>query len=279
MFDLILGVAQSDERIRAVFMNGSRADPKAQKDRFQDYDIVYVVADTASFITDRDWISVFGERIMLQEPDSNNLGRGLNADPSRSYGWLMLFTDGNRIDLHIKTTHTALEDFKADSQTILLLDKDHLLPHIPPPSDRTYRIQKPTQTRYNGCCNQFWWCLNNVAKGLVRDQLPYTMCMYHETVHVELDAMLSWYIGIKTDFSVSTGLWGKYFKRYLPNVLYTQYTMTYASFDSLWNAVFTACSLFRQAAKFVGTALGYTYSQRDDDQMTSYLQKIRDGEL
>lgn len=50
MFDLILGVAKQDERIRAVYMNGSRANPNAKKDIFQDYDIVYVVKETASFI-------------------------------------------------------------------------------------------------------------------------------------------------------------------------------------------------------------------------------------
>ncbi|HKM05313.1 MAG TPA: aminoglycoside 6-adenylyltransferase [Lachnospiraceae bacterium] len=26
-------------------------------------------------------------------------------------------------------------------------------------------------------CNNFWWCLNNVAKGLWREEIPYTMDM------------------------------------------------------------------------------------------------------
>jgi aminoglycoside 6-adenylyltransferase len=39
MFDLILNIAKKDERIRAVFMNGSRTNPNAVKDIFQDYDI------------------------------------------------------------------------------------------------------------------------------------------------------------------------------------------------------------------------------------------------
>lgn len=41
-FDLILGVAERDERIRAVYINGSRTNPNVPKDMFQDYDIVYV---------------------------------------------------------------------------------------------------------------------------------------------------------------------------------------------------------------------------------------------
>ena len=43
MIDLIIGVARANDRIRAVYMNGSRANPNIKKDIFQDYDIVYVV--------------------------------------------------------------------------------------------------------------------------------------------------------------------------------------------------------------------------------------------
>ena len=50
MFSLILGVANKDNRIRAVYMNGSRANPKIKRDIFQDYDIVYVVKETESFL-------------------------------------------------------------------------------------------------------------------------------------------------------------------------------------------------------------------------------------
>ena len=45
MMELILSVARKDERIRAVYMNGSRTNPNVKKDIFQDYDIVYVVKE------------------------------------------------------------------------------------------------------------------------------------------------------------------------------------------------------------------------------------------
>jgi hypothetical protein len=50
MFNLILYVAKADERIRAVYMNGSRANPNVEKDKHQDYDIVYVVTETESIL-------------------------------------------------------------------------------------------------------------------------------------------------------------------------------------------------------------------------------------
>ncbi|MGB4660040.1 MAG: aminoglycoside 6-adenylyltransferase [Mobilitalea sp.] len=42
MLDLISNIAQEDERIRAVIMNGSRTNPNVIRDIFQDYDIEYV---------------------------------------------------------------------------------------------------------------------------------------------------------------------------------------------------------------------------------------------
>ena len=45
MLDLILNTAQRDDRVRAVIITGSKVNPNAPKDFFQDYDIVYVVTD------------------------------------------------------------------------------------------------------------------------------------------------------------------------------------------------------------------------------------------
>ena len=60
MLDLIIGVAQADPRIKAVYMNGSRTNPNADRDIFQDYDIVYAVEETESFQEDDEWIKQFG---------------------------------------------------------------------------------------------------------------------------------------------------------------------------------------------------------------------------
>lgn len=45
MYDMLLQIAREDERIKAVYMNGSRTNKNVPKDIFQDYDIVYVVTE------------------------------------------------------------------------------------------------------------------------------------------------------------------------------------------------------------------------------------------
>lgn len=129
MMDAILTIAKKEERIRVVYMNGSRTNSNVPKDLFQDYDIVYVVTDIAPFIQEQQWLKKFGEPLMIQEPDQLDAGIGINRDFSRRYAFLMLFTDGNRIDLTLQTKETMREVY--DTLTVPLLDKDHCLPPDP----------------------------------------------------------------------------------------------------------------------------------------------------
>lgn len=277
MFNLILSVAQADERVRAVYMNGSRANPNIKKDIYQDYDMVYVVSETKSFLNNKDWISVFGEIAIVQEPDNNDFSWGINANFDRSYTWLMLFKDGVRIDLRIQIKEVMLEEYTKDSLTIPLLDKDNCLPQIPPSNDRDYYVKRPTEPQYKGCCNEFWWCLNNVAKGIVRDQLTYAMWMYNVVVRDMLVKMIEWYIGINNEFSVTVGMSGKYFKNYLPKEIYNMYAKTYSDndYNNFWEAIFIACRLFRTVAQPVAENLGYTYNISEDMNMTEYLNRMK----
>lgn len=277
MFDLILNVAKNDDRVRAVYMNGSRTNPNVVKDKYMDYDIVFVVTQTQPFLEDKSWINIFGEIAIVQEPDSNDLGWGMDHDFTRSYGWLILFKDGNRIDLHIEVKECTVENYLADTLCIKLLDKENILPDIPDPNDSMYHIKRPTKPQYDGCCNEFWWCLNNIAKGIARDQMPYAQRMYMQVVHIELEKMIEWYIASQHNFCVSTGMWGKYFKKYLSDELYEQYLKTYSNgdYENLWNAIFTACDLFKNIAVKVAGDCDFVYNEQDGINILEYLNNIK----
>lgn len=278
MMELIVSFAQRDERIRAVYMNGSKTNTKVTKDIFQDYDIVYVVTETVSFINDKTWINdYFGDLIMIQEPDKNDFGREVDFDVNRSYGFLMLFTDGNRIDLRIQTKEIMLEEYGVDKLTLPLMNKDEILPTIPHPTDIDYYIKIPSKDEYDSYTNNFWWCLQNVAKGIWRDELPYVKRMFEYTTRDSLDKMVSWWIGIQQDFQVSTGKLGKYFKKYLPELYWNMYKKTYSNSDytNMWESIFVTCELFRILAQEVAEHFNFTYPIDDDRNMTIYLKHIR----
>jgi len=277
MMELILNIAKEDERVRAAYMNGSRTNPNVPKDIFQDYDIVYVVTNTHSFIEDDHWMNNFGELLMLQEPDKNDKLCGANLDFAHSYGYLMLFKDGNRIDLHIETIERMLEGYGSDKLTVPLVDKDNILPTIPAPTDIDHQVNQPTEAMFFSSCNDFWWCLQNVAKGIWRDELPFAKQMFEIVIRHRLDEMVEWWIGCNTDFQVSVGKMGKYFKRYLPVPYWQQYEKTYSdhNYEHFWDSIFITCHLFRTLAIEVAEQLSFTYPIEDDQGMSEYLKHVR----
>ncbi len=273
MFDLILNIAGKDERIRAVFMNGSRTNPNAVKDIFQDYDIVYVVKETKSFREDRQWIDQFGERMYMQYPEENPY---YPSDMENCYGWLIQFSDGNRLDLHVCTLNHTLKGIKEDRLCRILLDKDKCLPDIPEATDEDYWIKKPTGIHYLNTCNEFWWCLNNVAKGLWREEVPYVMDMLNLVIRPQLLHLLSWKIGYKTNFTVSIGKSGKYMYRWLEENEWSAFLKTYPSglVSDIWEAVFIMCGLFDNIAKELSRTMNIKYNEIEANNSLKFLKDV-----
>lgn len=277
MYALILAVAQENECIRGVYMNGSRANKNAPKDLFQDYDIVYIVMDTLPFINNPDWIRVFGELLIKQEPDQLDKARGMRVDVQQHYTYLMLFQDGNRIDLQLHNIDNVAKQYASDKLIIPLLDKDGLFPEMKAPSDCDYFVKKPSHADYIACCNDFWWCLQNVAKGIWRDELPYAMNMYEDVIRANLHKVVSWQIAASYDFKISVGKAYKYLNVYMDDARWKQYVATYSNADytQLWNAIYASCALFREVAKDLQASLGFVYNEQEDSAMMKYLQRVQ----
>ncbi len=274
MYSLILEVAKNDDRIKAVYMNGSRTNENVPKDMFQDYDIVYVVEETQSFIEDKDWIRVFGEILYMQYPDENP---NYPSDQKNSYGYLMQFADGIRIDLTIQSVNCALQRIKEDKLCKILLDKEHILPEIEAATDRQYWVKKPTKEQYLAACNEFWWCTNNIAKGLWRKEIPYVQDMTNYCVRPQLITMLNWKAGILTEWSVSTGKSSKYLYQWLSEEEWQMLLSTYfdGDVDHAWAAVFRMCGLFENTARFVGEKLGWEYNEKEGKGAREFLEWVQ----
>ena len=273
MYSLILEAAKNDNRVKAVYMNGSRTNENVPKDMFQDYDIVYVVEDTQSFIEDKDWIRIFGEILYMQYPDENP---NYPSDKKNSYGYLMQFADGTRIDLTVQSVTYALDHIQDDKLCRILLDKEHLLPETEAATDRQYWVKKPAKEQYLAACNEFWWCTNNIAKGLWRKEIPYVQDMTNNCVRPELITMLNWKTGILTGWTVSTGKSSKYLYKWLSEEEWQMLLSTY--FDGnvahAWKSVFNMCKLFENTARFVGEKSGWEYKESEGKAAQDFLEYV-----
>ncbi len=274
---LILNVAKSDDRIRAVLLNGSRANPKAKKDKFQDFDIVYIVNEMNSFLSDHSWLDVFGERLIIQMPNEMNLGEADDChDENPSFAYLMLFEDGNRIDLTLFPADKLETAFEWDSLTISLLDKDGLFKNLPTSTDKDYLIKRPSEKEFTECCNEFWWVSTYVAKGLWRDEIVYSKDMLEKYVRAMFLKIIEWYIGADTNFTVSFGKCGKNIKEYISPELYDKILSTYPDADknNIWNSLFLMTEIFSDLAKKIATGLNFHYNSGEEQKVIIYLKWV-----
>lgn len=277
MMQLIMKVASQDSRIRAVLLNGSRANPNVEKDIFQDYDIVYSVTDLDSYLQDPHWIDVFGKRMILQLPEDMELY--LPSDELEgAYSYLMQFCDGNRIDLILVPTE-KFGRFIQDSLSILLMDKDGIYQQseIPPASEAGYLVQKPTARAFDDCCNEFWYTNSGIAKALWRAQTPHVKWLFHHVIQVALMQMLDWHIGCRYGFKVNPGKAGKFYKKYLEPEVYERFLLTYAdaSAADTWRAVYDSIELFRDTALKVSAYLGYQYPLETEQKVVAFLKHVQ----
>ena len=157
---LILETAKKLQ-VDAVALSASRTDTKAPKDEFQDYDVVYVVDDLDNLTSDLAWLDQFGTRIIEQH---NILGN------RRLY--LMLFEDGNRIDLTLCPKDHIQEWVESEADFTVLEDpKGLFVPHSPSP-DRFW-TSPASETDFEKSYNEFWWVSAYVVKGIYRKQVIY----------------------------------------------------------------------------------------------------------
>ena len=272
MLDLVIRVAKEDSRVKAVCMNGSRTNPNVPKDPFRDYDIVYLVENLPSFLENSSWVDVFGERIIMQTPEDSSL---FPPTLGGRFTYLMLFTDGNRIDLMLVPVEEKDSYCKEDRLLAVLLDKDNILPLLSEVSDQDYWVRKPTLDNYRDCINEFWWVSTYVVKGLWRKELLYAID-HMNSIRAMLLKMLQWKVGIETNFTLSVGKNNKYLNKYVDEDIWEQLLNTYPAvvYQEVWGALFTMTKLFEQVGLEVGNELGFSYPLEEANRVKEYLRHV-----
>ena len=272
---LIIDFARSDERIRAVLLNGSRANSKISPDEYQDYDIVYVVDNIESFISDKGWTNVFGDKLIWQLPDEMVVGNE-EPDGASQFSLLMIFTDANRIDLTLLSKTRIDINNKPDRLTIVWLDKDDMFSNIDLPNDSDHLVKQPTEKEFLDTCNEFWWVCTYVAKGLVRNELTYSKAMLETVVRPMFMNVVAWYIGVETDFSVSAGKAGRFMKSLLPAGLYDDILRTYSDhiIENNWKALFLMMDIFGKLSRCLSGKLKFKYVASEEENVIAYLDQL-----
>lgn len=259
MLDVVLKTAETLQ-VTAVAMSGSRTDTKASKDEFQDYDVVYVVENLDELITDLSWLDQFGKRIIEQE-----VGLGQR----RLY--LMLFEDGNRIDLTLCPKQQIQEWVDSEAGFTVLEDPEHLFEPYSPNIER-YWTNPASQTDFEKACNEFWWVSAYVVKGICRNQLIYATDHLYGICQQELLKILAWQVASDRG-KVDIGKNYKYLFQYLPAEKEFSNLLDFSSLDKITQSLFDTMQLFHQEAQSLAQKMGFDYDKEVAEEMIQYAEE------
>ena len=261
MLRLILQTAKTLQ-VEAVAMSGSRTNPKAPKDEFQDYDVVYVVDDLDNLTSDLSWLDQFGTRIIEQH---NVLGN------RRLY--LMLFEDGNRIDLTLCPTEYIQEwvDSEAD-YTVLKDEKGLFVPYSPNP--QRYWTSPASAIDFEKACNEFWWVSAYVVKGICRKQAIYATDHLYGICQQELLKVFAWQVASDRG-EVDIGKNYKYLFQYLPTEKEKEFSalLDFSSVEKLTQSLFATMQLFHREAQILAQKMSFAYDKVVAEKMIEYAEK------
>ena len=261
MLDVILQTAKTLQ-VKAVAMSGSRTCLNVPKDEFQDYDVVYIVDDLHNLTSDLSRLTYFGGRIIEQEVSLGN---------RRLY--LMLFEDGNRIDLTLCPKEHIQEWVDSEAGFTVLEDEKGLFESYSP-SPKRFWIHPATETDFKNSCNEFWWVSAYVVKGICRHQVIYATDHLYGICQQELLKVLAWQVAAD-EGKVDVGKNYKYLFNYLPNTKEKEFSslVDFSSLDKITQSLFATMELFHQEAQFLAKKMGFDYDKEVAEKMIEYAEE------
>lgn len=249
-------------KVEAVAMSGSRTDPKAPKDEFQDYDIVYVVDDLDNLTSNLAWLDSFGTRMIEQH---NILGiRRL---------YLMIFEDGNRIDLTLCPKEYIKEWVESEADFTVLEDPKGLFaPYSPNP--RRYWTSPASEIDFEKACNEFWWVSTYVVKGIRRNQLIYAIDHLYGICQQELLKVLAWQV-VSDRGIVDIGKNYKYLFHYLPAKKENEFSalLDLSSVEKISQSLFATMNVFHREAQSLAQKMGFAYKHKEAKKVMAYAEE------
>lgn len=263
MMNLILQIAES-LKVDAVALSGSRTNQKVQTDEFQDYDVVYVVDNFEETISDLSWLDQFGKRVIDQE---------VTLGHRRLY--LMLFEDGNRIDLTLCTKDHINEWVDSEAGFTVLVDEKGLFESYSP-SPQRFWTSPASETDFEKTCNEFWWVSTYVVKGICRNQLIYATDHLYGICQQELLKILAWQVASDRG-AVDIGKNYKDLFNYLPIEKEKEFSnlLDFASLDKITQSLFATMQLFHQEAQYLAQKMGFKYEKEAAEKMMRYAEERR----
>jgi aminoglycoside 6-adenylyltransferase len=258
--------------IRALSLTGSRAF-KVAADDLADYDILVFVTTPELYTQSDRWLATFGE-VWVAIPDKYEW-RGAII-PTR----LVIFAGGVKVDFSLIKAELLAELAGSGDLSLgceVLLDKDGITDKLPKPASGDVRRDRPTEEDFLSLVNEYWFEAYHVAKYLKRDEL-WLVKFRDWATKTFLLRMIEWHAQAQHHGAYDIQDSGKQMKSWVEGSVWQALHHTFSRFDGddSWRGLFASMDLFRRLAKETAQALGFTYPDEVDRNITGFILKLKD---
>jgi aminoglycoside 6-adenylyltransferase len=269
LFEKAVTWAHTEEIIRVMIIEGSRARNDHAVDRFSDYDLNLYVTDVARYTEDDTWIEQIGPIWAMEK----------ETDPEGEATRLVLFEGGYDIDfkllpvtlLHRFIRQQTLPDDYHRGYTVVL-DKDGITAQLPQPSYKAIPKKKPGEEEFLYAVNVFWFELFHLVKYLHREDLWHVK-LRDAGIKNRLLQMIEWHAQASHHWDYDTWIVGKYMQSWVEPEVWQAFFEIFARFDKKdsWRAVCALIPLYRRLAGETARQLNYPYPHEMDKAISEFL--------
>ena len=278
LIERIVALAQADEDIRAVILEGSLVSG-GQVDELSDYDINVFTRDCGRYLTDDRWMEQIGDVLVYQKEQLLFYGAVM---PSR----LVVFRDCPRVDFSFWPV-ALLRDMVQGAKRyesyrngyLILVDKDGLAAQLPPPDGGGFHISPPGRDAFLQELYDFWFEAYCVARYLSRGDLWYAKLVENGYIKQHLYQMALWHHqaarGWPRDPVLHTE--GKRFEQWASPELLNAIRRCFCGYDvkDTWRSLFAMVELFDRLARQTARRIDVAYPEHKEGQVTDYLHSLQ----
>ena len=274
----IMEWAEKNEDVRVLLLTSSLANPLAPVDEFSDLDIEFIFENNTNYISDKRWTLNFGTPIAMIEEDEN-------AFDDKHAMKMVLYEDGVKVDFKLYSKSNFIEETEQkelsedwDIGYKVLIDKEGITKQMLKPNYQVFIIKKPSEKEFQSVLKDFWWDTTYVAKCLARDEIFYAKFMSEKIIRTEyLIPLIEWYIASEHKWNITTNKYGRLFKKYLTQEMWTKTENTFSGskIEENWNALFSMADLVSEIGTKLSNKLGYKYPEKLENDIRKYLNEVK----
>ena len=274
----IIEWSDKNEDVRVLLLTSSLVNPLAPVDELSDLDIEFIFQNNTNYISDKSWTLNFGNPIAMIEEDESCFD-GKHAMK------MVLYEDGIKADFKLYSKSNFIEETEQkklpedwDIGYKILIDKDGITNQMLKPTYQTSIIKRPSQKKFQNLINDFWWDTTYVAKCLARDEIFYAKFMSETVIRTGyLIPLIEWHIASEYNWKITTNKYGRLFKKYLKQEMWTKIEQTFSGSDikENWTALFSMTDLVSEIGTELSKKLEYKYPDKLENDIRKYLSGLK----